>query len=90
MKYISYTNFVLTVIAALLAWNIVIRTNQPVVHAQNAPTQFAITGIADPSELSDEAQSPEKSLNNAVKGGEIVAVATRRNGGYFVVYKPQK
>jgi hypothetical protein len=89
MKKINYTNFVLTVIAALLASNILIRTSQPVVHAQNAPAQFAVTTQADPSEISDGLPGLERRLNAAVKGGEIVAVASNGHG-YLVVYKPQK
>jgi hypothetical protein len=80
MKNLSYTNFVLTVIAALLAWNILIRANQPVVHAQNLSAQFAVTTAGDPNNMSDGIPGVEKFLNDKVKGGEIVAVAPREAG----------
>jgi hypothetical protein len=87
---LSYTNFILTVIAALLACNILIRTNQPVVHAQNPSNQYAVTDQGDPSVLSPGQPGLEKRLNDAVKGGEIVALAPSGRNSYIVVYKPQK
>lgn len=89
MKNIGYTNFILTVVAGLLACSLWIRSDQRVVHAQNASRRLVATRLSDPATLSDGVDGFTKHLNDAVDGGEIVAVASSGHD-YLVVYKPRK
>jgi hypothetical protein len=90
MKRISYTNFVLTVIAGLLAWNIAIRTSGQVVHAQNAAPQFYVTDFGDPINDSEGLAGIQRRLNAEVKGGDIVGVAPTSYHEFIVIYKRPK
>jgi hypothetical protein len=79
MKNLWFTNFILTVIACLLAWT-VIHKPAATVFAQDAVGQFTISTIADPSVLtSDGISGWNQDLNTAVGTGDIVAAVALPN-----------
>jgi len=73
MKNLWFTNFILTVIACLLAWTVVSKPAATVL-AQDAPGRFGVEVITDPSVSSkDGTVSVNRELNNVVGIGDIVA-----------------
>jgi len=71
MKTNLYTHFLLTVIAALLAWNAFLKLPSSTVHAQS-PGRYSVVGLTvgdgvRPSEMADQ-------INKAAGNGELVQV----------------
>lgn len=84
-----YTKLILTIIAALLAWNTFSRFFVPAVHAQPASPQYAVEQLTT-DRYSWDKQALETALNNAAKGRELVTVAVSLDHGvYLAVYKQQ-
>ena len=66
MKTNFYTNMLLTVIAALLAWNAFLKTPSATVHAQTS-AHYRSVGLVAEQNLGDQ-------INKALVKGELVQV----------------
>jgi len=81
MKSLWYTNWILTVIACLLAWTVVHKP-AATVFAQDSTGRFSVETIADPTILSSDGtgtSSTNHQLNNVVGTGDIVAAVPLPN-----------
>lgn len=89
MNRLSYTNMILTVIAVLLVLTFA-RKPEILAHAQNAPGQFTVKEISDPSISEGRDATTTSELNRVVGGKELVAIVPTHNGGMMVVLREQK
>ena len=85
MKNPVYANLMLTVIAALLALNLWIRSSGPIARAQTVTTQFRVATIMAPQLRADGAVGFQKQLNAEANGGEIAAMVSQDQGNSIVV-----
>jgi len=69
-----YTKVILTVIAALLAWNTLARLHVPAVHAQSTSAQYAVEEINVDFSSNQPRASVETAINRAAKGRLLIAV----------------
>ena len=89
MRYANlYTRVILTIVAALLAWNTLRRLPLPSVQAQAVSSQYAVAQLTvDPMSKQYETDLAT-AINNATKGRELVSVIPfDERGKYLVVYK---
>ena len=82
-----YTKAILTVIAALLAWNTLVPFRTPAVHAQSASSPYAVELVTAKWPSRRFQADLATAINNAAKGRELVAVLPWGAGKYLAVYK---
>ena len=79
MKSLWFTNFILTVIACLLAWTVMHRP-AATVFAQDSGGRYGMEVITDPSVLSSNGTADSVRLLNSIVGpGDIVAAVPLPN-----------
>ena len=83
-----YLNMVLTVIAALLVWNTLTRT-VTVAHAQPSHWKYTTVVLANSNWVDGGVATFEKNLNDAAKGGELVALVPQAEPQFVAVFKHQ-
>ncbi len=88
-----YTKAILTIIAALLAWNALGRLFVPAVHAQSTSSQYAVEQLTFPTDLNStrwDKPALETAIGRAAKGREFVTlVVPPSQGNLLAVYKEQ-
>ena len=88
-----YTKTILTIIAALLAWNASVRFHAPSVHAESIPSQYAVEQLNFPTDLNSQRwdeRTLATAINRAAKGREFVTlVVPPSQGNLLAVYKQQ-
>jgi hypothetical protein len=78
MKNLWFTNFILTVIACLLAWTVIHKPAATVL-AQDSAGPFTVVTVADPSVLQEGIAGSTQELNAAVGTADIVAAVPLPN-----------
>ncbi len=82
-----YTRAILTVIAGLLAWNILTRAGVRTVQAQAAPA-YAVELLSVDLQSKQYLSNLATAINNSAKGRELTAVIpTEQPGRYFAVFR---
>ena len=83
-----YTKAILTIIAALLAWNTLVRFRAPAVHAQGTSAVYFVEPITA-DWMSKEYQTElAMAINSASKGRQLITVIPfDQQGKYLAVYK---
>jgi len=82
-----YTKVVLTVIAALLGWNILTHLRVATVHAQSTK-QYGVEKISTDWTSKEFLGDFEIAINNIAKGRELVTVLPfDQKGSYLAIYK---
>jgi len=89
MKNLWFTNFILTVIACLLAWTVVHKP-AATAFAQDAAGQFTVKTVGDPSVVIDGISGTTRELNAAVGTGEFVAAVPLPNQHQIAVIVRQR
>ena len=85
---IMYTKVILTIIAALLAWNTALRFHVPAVYAQGTSSEYFVEQITV-DRMSKQYQTDlATALNSASKGRQLITVIPfDQQGKYLAVYK---
>jgi hypothetical protein len=89
MRYADlYTKMILTIIAALLAWNTLGRFHAPTVHAQGTSAVYFVEQITA-DRMSKQYQADlATAINVASKGRQLIAlIPFDQQGEYLAVYK---
>ena len=83
-----YTKLILTIIAALLAWNTLVRFHVPAVHAQGTSAIYFVEPITA-DWMSKEYQTElAMAINSASKGRQLITlIPFDQPGKYLAVYK---
>jgi hypothetical protein len=90
---IGYTQFILTVIAALLAWNLLVQ-RPPVARAQSG-AKYRVVVISMPDPTSSEREVRQNTINNVAEqlnknadGGDLMMLVPIQNSGAaYAVFK---
>ena len=84
----QYTKVILTILAALLAWNTLGRFRVPAVHAQSTSSQYFVEQIMADSMSKQYQADLAAAINNAAKGRQLITVIPfDQQGKYLAVYK---
>jgi hypothetical protein len=83
-----YTKVILTIIAALLAWNTLSRLHVPAVHAQGTSATYYVEEITA-DRMSKQYQADlAAAINTASKGRQLITlIPFDQQGQYLAVYK---
>ena len=83
-----YSKVILTVIAALLAWNTLGRLLVPAVHAQSTSSQYFVEQLMADSMSKQYQADLAAAINSAAKGRQLITVIPfDQPGKYLAVYK---
>ena len=89
MRYADlYTKAILTIIAGLLAWNILVRFHVPDVHAQGTSATYFVEEITADRMSKHYQADLAAAINSASKGRQLITVIPfDQQGRYLAVYK---
>jgi hypothetical protein len=89
MRYADlYTKVILTIIAVLLAWNVVGRPRASTVHAQSTSSQYFVEQITTDWMSKQYQTDLATAINDAAKGRQLITVIPfDQQGKYLAVYK---